>query len=1115
MSCQKRLPGLQLLNPRIRGATRGGGAFGANQKNIAPSQLRSFGLCVSFLHYRSATREFENPAAAQPVMLTYVGNNLEPIIINSSMPLHRSATRDFDDRIGGTYVGSALPSLSLAHSALLLQWARPSRSISYRPKSSRCWTDTLVSLLLLLSGNVEVNPGPVRQSMGATSTTSTNVGCFNVRSAVHKAALLHTIIEDNKINILALQETWIGPDAPPAIRDDIAPPGYSAYHVHRPTRGGGLAIVIQDHFQARPVDLKWKPKLFELQVLRVQLNTKRQVLIANVYQPASPPSSGFFDELDEMFLKVSAISSDVIVCGDFNCPSTNSNRVSSRLEDSLISADLEQHVHEPTRGNNLLDIFATSDPDLVSSISIVDSCSVSDHGLVVAAINADPAKPDSIRQTFRNLKSFDASQFESSLRRSTLFTAPAETAEEFSTQLLEIVSSELNKVCPLKTKTCRPPNPTSRWLSPEAKDAKRERRRLERTWCRTRNETDRLDYRASCRRANFLIKDSRKKHLAQTISSCSSSKQRWKTVNNLLHPNSRNNSAANNNSINSTTFLDFFTTKINNLKLAIKSKIDKLRLQPPLPDPIHSGALFSTVSPVTPAEVSQLLRSLQPKSSNLDFIPTSLIKACSSTFSYLIAHLANLSFNQGVFPSHFKIAQITPLIKKPKLNMDDPSNYRPISNLNNISKILERLFLARLQPHLINSPHYNPFQSAYRSCHSTETALLTLLNKTRLSADQGESTLLVSLDLSAAFDTIDHAILLDRLRLMYGVEGTALNWLRSYLNQRFQYVKVGQDISPSILLSTGVPQGSVLGPILFTSFISPIQFITAHFKVDQQQYADDTQLFISMSKTNSADQIHCLESALLHLTSWFYFNCLALNPEKSEAILLGTHARNKSLGDINQVDIAGSPIPLSDNIKLLGTTIDSTLNFSKHVSLICQSCQYHIRALRHIRPILDAQTARLVGHALVSSRLDYANSILYGSPKSQIAKLQSQQNALARVVMRASFGSAKPLLHELHWLPVASRIEFKIATLTYKILDTGLPSYLSSHLSHYHPARELRSSSSNLLAQPYSSTNFGSLAFTSSAPKIWNRLPLEVKSAYSLQTFKSRLKTHYFSKPSA
>ena len=150
------------------------------------------------------------------------------------------------------------------------------------------------------------------------------------------------------------------------------------------------------------------------------------------------------------------------------------------------------------------------------------------------------------------------------------------------------------------------------------------------------------------------------------------------------------------------------------------------------------------------------------------------IKLCSSTFSPLIAHLTNLSFVHGVFPSSFKIAQITPLLKKPKLNTDDYLNYRLISNLDNILKILKRLFLARLQPHLINSPHYNPLQSAYRTCHSTETALLALLNKTRLSADQGKSTLLVSLDLSAAFDTIDHSILLARFRSMYGVDGSAL-----------------------------------------------------------------------------------------------------------------------------------------------------------------------------------------------------------------------------------------------------------------------------------------------------------------------------------------------------
>ena len=165
----------------------------------------------------------------------------------------------------------------------------------------------------------------------------------------------------------------------------------------------------------------------------------------NIYQPVSSPSSDFFEELDELFSRILADPSDVLVCGDFNCPGSSNGRVSDRLEDVLISADLEQHVHEPTREHNLLDILATSDPDLVSSIRTVDSRSVSDHRLVIASLDINPAKSEAIRQTFRNLKNFNASEFESALRRSVLFTDPANTVEEFSSQLREVVTIELTK----------------------------------------------------------------------------------------------------------------------------------------------------------------------------------------------------------------------------------------------------------------------------------------------------------------------------------------------------------------------------------------------------------------------------------------------------------------------------------------------------------------------------------------------------------------------------------------------------------------------------------------------------------------------------------------------
>jgi hypothetical protein len=507
------------------------------------------------------------------------------------------------------------------------------------------------------------------------------------------------------------------------------------------------------------------------------------------------------------------------------------------------------------------------------------------------------------------------------------------------------------------------------------------------------------------------------------------------------------------------------------------------------------------------------------KSSSADFVPTSLLKSCSAVFSEVIARLANLSFRQGCFPQSFKQAHISPLLKKPHLDPNDLSNYRPISNLNNISKILERLFLSRLRPHILSSPHFNPFQSAYRKNHSTETALLSTLDDIFYSSDTGKSSLLVSLDLSSAFDTIDHNLLIDRLRVSFGVTGPVLDWISSYLSSRTQLVKINEYCSTSQPCPFGVPQGSVLGPLLFTIYVSPIASFLSSLGVRQHQYADDTQLYVEISRSDTVTCLRSLESALSTLSSWFSHNWLSLNPIKSESILLGTSQRNKTLDLPNGPCIAGTIVPLSSQIKLLGVTLDNSLTFRQHSNRTSQSCYYHIKSLRHIRQTLDTHTATLLAHSLVSSKLDYANSVLYRSPSSVILKYQRIQNALARIVLQADSRShSSSLLRKLHWLPIHCRIHFKLATLTYKALSTGEPNYLAILFQHYKPTRDLRSSNCCLLQPPASGhltprTAFGSRAFRFAAPEIWNRLPHNLKTASSLSIFKHNLKTHYFRCP--
>ena len=203
-----------------------------------------------------------------------------------------------------------------------------------------------------------------------------------------------------------------------------------------------------------------------------------------------------------------------------------------------------------------------------------------------------------------------------------------------------------------------------------------------------------------------------------------------------------------------------------------------------------------------------------------------------------------MSFEDAAFPTHYKQSVMTPLLKKQELDKDDVTNYRPISNLNTISKVIERLFLARISSHAERSPCFNQFQSTYRRNYSTETALLRLANDIHCNADDGSRTLLVQLDLSAAFNMFDSSILLQRLEKSFGLTGKVLQWIRSFTTGRSQSVQIAHRHAEKAALKFGVPQGSVLGPMLFSLYthVAPISDVIKSFGIRRIQYADDTQL---------------------------------------------------------------------------------------------------------------------------------------------------------------------------------------------------------------------------------------------------------------------------------
>ena len=286
----------------------------------------------------------------------------------------------------------------------------------------------------------------------------------------------------------------------------------------------------------------------------------------------------------------------------------------------------------------------------------------------------------------------------------------------------------------------------------------------------------------------------------------------------------------------------------------------------------------------------------------------------------------NYSLIEGSFPSTFKKAVVTPLMKKVSLLRNDLKNYRPVSGLCFLSKLVERVVAKQLTSHINNNKMDNPYQSAYKPGHSTETALLSIKNEVRLSLACGEPMALVLLDLSAAFDTIDHNILLGYLKSWFGLGGTVLKWFASYLSDRCQSVKIGSTLSELSRLIYGVP-------LLFSLYTTPlkikIKIIRLHPHIKFYFYADDTQLYIHLSHKNASAALAKLNACLLDVQRWTSLSKLKLNPEKTEVIVFGSMSQRQKISSLFPVSILGSPLHPVDSVRNLGVWFDAEFSFSE------------------------------------------------------------------------------------------------------------------------------------------------------------------------------------------
>ena len=547
-----------------------------------------------------------------------------------------------------------------------------------------------------------------------------------------------------------------------------------------------------------------------------------------------------------------------------------------------------------------------------------------------------------------------------------------------------------------------------------------------------------------------------------------------------------------------------------------KEKIDTIRSSFPPPCEQSGEAKRTFVGeplvqfePTNEDEITSIILKHGIKCAPDDPIPANILKTTYQVFIPVWMELVNLSLSQGSMDS-LKGAVLLPLLKEMDKIMDSDiyKNYRPVSNLQFVGKLIERVVKIRLDSHMSKNKLNCDKQYGYKNEHSTEMLMTKVTNDLLLACDRKTPTLLMFLDLSAAFDTVDQDKLLRILDEELGIRGIALEWFRSFLKGRTQRVKIGDSYSSVETLDFGVAQGSILGPPLFNAYTRSFpdyMKVTVHYSVEG--YADDHQL---QKQFNLVFQVEVLgenlERCFEFIESWMREYFLKLNATKTKIMIIAPPSVRENL-IINGTFVNGKCIRFVECAKNLGVLFDSELSLDPQINKVVSASFSTLRLLSRIKLFLTSEELNTMVCTLIFTIMDYCNALYYGLNAETINKLQRVQNSAARLVMKVNrFDRVRSddLISKLHWLKVRERIVYKVLLIVHKCVNQAAPAELIEMF------RPVKSDRTRKLDVPTCNGLMGQRAISVCGPKLWNALPRGFRVETCIDEFKKSVKTFLF-----
>jgi len=839
----------------------------------------------------------------------------------------------------------------------------------------------------------------------------------------------------------------------------------------------------------------------------------QQVILGSLYRHPGYNTSVFCESLKESLCKADKENKVCITCGDINIDLGKPNQLQTKAYiDMLLACNAIPYIVLPTRITSYsatiidhINIVLTSNMVKNDTYSGNLIMSIADHlpnFIIIKGANKTSVTHRPTRRCFseKNIATFRAEVAQLNWTEVIDNCNPDDAYGIF----IQKYKNAYDICFPLK-RVSRKRIRDKKWITKGLKISIRHKNRLYKRFLTKPNERNLIKYKTYKNKLTKLIKKAESEYYSKLLSQKNEdTKHIWRIYSDIMNKNKNQTNVINNiiwkgKSIKdnlgiANAFNEYFTTIGNELANSLKDNISyKQYLSQQHPASMY---LLPTDENEIICEITKLKSG---KSPGLDGIHSNALKVTAEFIAKPLTHIFNCSFIEAQVPCPLKMSKTVPIHKKNEKHK--PDNYRPISLLSIFSKLLEKLMHKRLYSFFEKHSLLNEHQFGFRKNHSTTLALIEIVDKIRQEIDNGNSAIGIYLDLTKAFDLMNHDILFYKLQY-YGVRGKVLEWFKSYLYNREQYTYVNNTYSKPLNLNIGVPQGSILGPLLFLIYINDINAINIE-NTEIRLFADDTNLFIFHRNITVLEQKATY--ALSVVTQWFNDNKLCVNYSKTCFSVFS----NRNTKCVQHLLLNGKMICRAPTAKYLGVMVDEKLSWINHIDFICKKISKLNYVFRFLaKYISKAQICQLY-YAYIYPHISYAIEIYGTCCKTNMNLLQVKQNNVLRSLMNVNYRhSATDLYNELGLLKVSQIFELHVLTFVYKQRQHLLPTVFDTYYQNTPIVRETRNRGTNILFIEFARTLGGSKAIKIIGAKLWNKLPSHVKEAQSTFGFKKMVKAY-------